>query len=274
MSTKKLSPVTPSMRFRIAPTFDEITKKKPEKSLLLPLPKKAGRSSQQGVITVRRRGGGHKRFYRIIDFKRNKDGVKAKVLSIEYDPNRSAFIALLQYQDGEKRYILAPVGLKVGDKIVSGEDALPEIGNALPLRKIPVGTMIHNVEFVAGMGGKLARSAGTQVQLMAKEGEYAVLRLSSGELRKVRLDCRATIGQVGNLDHEMETGGKAGRTRWLRKRPKVRGSAMNPIDHPLGGGEGRSHGGRHPVSPAGKAERKTRRKKSSDRLIIKRRRKA
>ncbi|NOZ63353.1 MAG: 50S ribosomal protein L2 [Caldiserica bacterium] len=271
MGTKKLSPVTPSTRFRVAPTFEGITKKRPEKSLVVPLPKKAGRSTQQGRVTVRRRGGGHKRLYRIIDFKRDKIGIKAKVLSVEYDPNRSAFIALLQYEDGEKRYILAPEGIKVGDKVVSGSDVPPEPGNTLPLKDIPVGLMVHNVELTPGRGGKIARSSGTQVQLMAKEGRYAILRLPSGELRKVLLECKATIGQVGNIDHDMISLGKGGRTRWLGRRPKVRGTAMNPIDHPLGGGEGRSHGGRHPVSPWGKLERKTRRKKASDKLIIKRR---
>ena len=271
MGAKALKPVTPSQRFRIAPTFEEITKDEPEKCLVVPLHKKAGRSTQQGKITVRRRGGGHKRLYRIIDFKRDKDGIRAKVLAIEYDPNRSARIALLQYEDGEKRYIIAPEGLKVGDEVMSGENAPPKIGNALPLEKIPVGVMIHNVELTPGKGGQIARSAGSAVQLLAKEGKYAILRLPSGEIRKVLLKCKATIGQVGNLDHEMVTLGKAGRSRWLGRRPKVRGTAMNPIDHPLGGGEGRSHGGRHPCSPWGKPERKTRRKKPSDKFIIKRR---
>ncbi len=255
----------------MAPTFEEITRDEPEKSLLLPLPKKAGRSTQQGRITVRRRGGGHKRLYRIIDFKRDKEGIKGKVLSIEYDPNRSARIALIQYMDGEKRYIIAPEGLQVGDEILSGEDAPLRPGNTLPLEKIPVGMIVHNVELTPGKGGAIARSAGSGVQIMAKEGKYAILRLPSGEIRKVLLRCRATIGQVGNADHDMVTLGKAGRRRWLGRRPKVRGTAMNPIDHPLGGGEGRAHGGRHPVSPWGKPERKTRRKKASDKLIIKRR---
>ncbi|MCD6219371.1 50S ribosomal protein L2 [Candidatus Calescamantes bacterium] len=271
MGTKNLSPVTPSARFRVAPTFEKITKKEPEKTLVIPLPKKGGRSTQQGRVTVRRRGGGHKRLYRLIDFKRDKLGIKAKVIAIEYDPNRSAFIALLQYEDGEKRYIIAHEGIKIGDEIMSGSGISPNIGNTLPLKDIPIGLMVHNVELTPGRGGKIARAAGSQVQLMAKEGKYAILRLPSGELRKVLLECKATIGQVGNLEHEMVSLGKGGRQRWLGRRPKVRGTAMNPIDHPLGGGEGRSHGGRHPVSPWGKPERKTRRKKDSDKLIIKRR---
>ncbi len=274
MGIKHLKPVTSSQRFRVAPTFEEITKEEPEKSLLKPLPKKAGRSTQQGRITVRRRGGGHKRLYRIIDFKRDKVDMWGKVLSIEYDPNRSARIALVQYEDGEKRYILAPDGLKVGDRIMSGENAPLTPGNTLPLGKIPVGMMIHNIELSVGKGGQLVRSAGVAAQLMAKEGEYAIVRLPSGEVRKINLECKATIGQVGNMEHRMITLGKAGRRRWLGRRPKVRGVAMNPIDHPLGGGEGRSHGGRTPVSPWGKLERKTRKKKASDKYILKRRKEA
>ena len=252
-------------------SFDEITADKPEKSLTERLMKKGGRN-QQGRLTVRHQGGGHKRLYRVIDFKRNKDGIPARVATIEYDPNRSARIALLNYVDGEKRYILAPNGLKVGDMVESGEQADIKVGNALPLKNIPVGTTVHNVELKIGKGAQLVRSAGTSAQLMAKEGSYALLRLPSGELRKVHVNCRATIGEVGNLEHENITLGKAGRNRWLGVRPENRGVAMNPNDHPHGGGEGRSPVGRkHPVTKWGKCAMgaKTRRKKASDKLIVK-----
>lgn len=251
-------------------SFDEITTDKPEKSLTVRLTKTGGRN-QQGKLTVRHRGGGHKRLYRIIDFKRTKDGIPARVATIEYDPNRSARIALLNYADGEKRYILAPNGLKVGDVVESGAEADIKPGNALPLKNIPLGTVIHAVELKIGKGAQLARSAGSAVQLMAKENDYALLRLPSGELRKVHINCRATIGQVGNLEHENITIGKAGRNRWLGKRPENRGVAMNPNDHPHGGGEGRSPVGRkHPVTKWGKCAMgaKTRRKKASDKLIV------
>ena len=251
-------------------SFDEITTDKPEKSLVESLKSHGGRN-QKGRMTVRHQGGGHKRSYRIIDFKRTKDGIPARVATIEYDPNRSARIALLNYADGEKRYILAPNGLKVGDKVESGAEADIKVGNALPIKNIPVGTMIHNIELKIGKGAQLARSAGSAVQLMAKENDYALLRLPSGELRKVHINCRATIGQVGNLEHENITIGKAGRNRWLGKRPENRGVAMNPNDHPHGGGEGRSPVGRkHPVTKWGKCAMgaKTRRKKASDKLIV------
>ena len=254
-------------------SFDEITADKPEKSLTERLMKKGGRN-QQGRLTVRHQGGGHKRLYRVIDFKRNKDGIPARVATIEYDPNRSARIALLNYVDGEKRYILAPNGLKVGDMVESGEQADIKVGNALPLKNIPVGTMVHNVELKIGKGAQLVRSAGSSAQLMAKEGNYALLRLPSGELRRVHVNCRATIGEVGNLEHENITLGKAGRSRWLGVRPENRGVAMNPNDHPHGGGEGRSPVGRkHPVTKWGKDAmgKKTRRKKASDKLIVRRR---
>lgn len=271
MGLKKYKPVTPTQRFKTSLTFEEITKDTPEKSLLAPLKKKGGRNSY-GRITVRRRGGGHKRKYRIIDFKRDKHGITGIVKSIEYDPNRSAHIALVQYADGEKRYILAPLDLKVGSIVQSGESVDIKPGNALPLRKIPLGSTVHNVELVEKRGGVLARSAGASVQLMAKEGKYAILKLPSNEVRMVSLDCYATLGQLGNIDHENVSIGKAGRNRWLGKRPKVRGVAMNPIDHPMGGGEGKASGGRHPCSPWGKITKglKTRRKKQSDKLIIKR----
>jgi large subunit ribosomal protein L2 len=253
--------------------FEEITKGSPEKSLTEGLNKKSGRNNN-GRLTSRRRGGGHKRLYRIIDFKRDKAGVPAKVAAVEYDPNRSARIALLHYADGEKRYILAPVGLAVGDVVVAGETSDIKPGNALPLARIPVGTVIHNVELHPGRGGQFCRSAGTYAQLIAKEGKYALLRMPSGEVRNVLVTCLATVGQVGNLSHEQVRLGKAGRSRWLGKRPEVRGVAMNPVDHPLGGGEGRSSGGRHPVTPWGKPTKgyKTRnRKKASGKLIVKRR---
>ncbi|CUH95152.1 50S ribosomal protein L2 [Propionispora sp. 2/2-37] len=273
MAVKSFKPYAPGRRFMTVASFAEITTDKPERSLVERLQKHAGRN-QQGRLTVRHQGGGHKRLYRIIDFKRNKDGVPANVATIEYDPNRSARIALLHYVDGEKRYILAPNGLKVGDKVMSGPEADIKVGNALPLKNIPVGTQLHNIEMKIGKGGQMVRSAGASAQLMAKEGNHALLRLPSGELRKVHVNCKATVGQVGNLEHENITIGKAGRSRWLGIRPANRGVAMNPIDHPHGGGEGRSPVGRkHPVTPWGKHAMgaKTRKKKSSDKFIVKRR---
>jgi len=272
MAVKTVKPTSPGRRFQTYPTFDEITRTKPEKSLLRPYKKSGGRNSY-GRVTVRHRGGGHKRRYRIIDFKRAKSDIPARVAAIEYDPNRSARIALLHYADGEKRYILAPVGMQVGDTVITSESADIKPGNTLPLEKIPLGTIIHNVEMKAGKGGQLARSAGTGVQLMAKEGRYALLKLPSGELRRVLLECKATIGQVGNIDHENISLGKAGRTRWLGRRSKVRGVAMNPVDHPHGGGEGKSSGGRHPVTPWGVPTKgyRTRKSKPSDKFIVKRR---
>lgn len=272
MAIKSYKPTTPSRRHMTVNAFVEITTDKPEKSLLVAKNRTAGRNSQ-GKITVRHRGGGAKRKYRIIDFKRNKDNIPARVATIEYDPNRSAFIALVVYADGEKRYILAPVGIKVGDVLVSGPSADIKPGNALPLQNIPVGTFIHNIELAAGKGGQMVRSAGTSAQLMAKEGNYATLRLPSGEMRYVRIECRATIGTVSNQTHEIIKIGKAGRKRHMGIRPTVRGSVMNPVDHPHGGGEGRTPIGRPaPVTPWGKPAlgyktRKT--KKYSDRLIIK-----
>jgi large subunit ribosomal protein L2 len=273
MGIKTFKPVTPSLRFTSVSTFEEITKTKPERALLEPLPKSGGRNNL-GKMTARHRGGGHKRLYRLIDFRRNKLDVPAKVAAIEYDPNRSARIALLHYGDGEKRYILAPIGLQVGDTVTSGENADFRVGNCMPLRHIPLGTMVHNVELRAGRGGQLGRSAGTAVQLLAREGDYAQLRLPSGEVRRVRAECRATIGQVGNIDHENIVLGKAGRSRWLGWRPHVRGVAMNPVDHPMGGGEGKSSGGRHPCSPWGQKSKglKTRkRKKLSNKYILRKR---
>ncbi|MGL5614832.1 MAG: 50S ribosomal protein L2 [Sarcina sp.] len=274
MAVKKFNPITPSRRQMTVATFEEITTNVPEKSLLVSLKKKAGRNAQ-GKITVRHRGGGAKRKYRIIDFKRNKDGVPAKVATVEYDPNRSAYIALVVYADGDKRYILAPVGIKVGDTVVSGVDADIKPGNALPLKNMPVGTFVHNIELQAGKGGQLVRSAGTSAQLMAKEGNYATLRLPSGEMRYVRIECRATVGTVSNTTHEIVNIGKAGRKRHMGWRPTVRGSVMNPNDHPHGGGEGKSPVGRpSPVTPWGKPALgyKTRNaKKYSNRFIIKRR---
>lgn len=275
MAIKKFKPVTPGTRFRSNSTFEEVTKSKPEKSLTTPLKKSAGRNNK-GRITAFHRGGGHKRKYRIIDFKRDKTGVPAKVFSIEYDPNRSARIALLHYADGEKRYIIAPNGLKVDDKLLSGPGSEIAIGNALPLSDMPLGSFIHNVELKAGKGGQLGRSAGVAIQLTAKEGNYAQLKMPSGEVRMVRLECMATFGEVGNTDHENISLGKAGRSRWLGRRPNVRGVAMNPVDHPMGGGEGKSSGGGHPVSPWGQKAKglKTRKKrKESNRFIIKRRKK-
>ncbi|MBC7105834.1 MAG: 50S ribosomal protein L2 [Firmicutes bacterium] len=274
MAIKKYKPTSPGRRFvTVVDRKGQITAERPLKALLEPLRKTGGRNNQ-GRITVRHRGGGHKRMLRIIDFRRDKDGIPARVATIEYDPNRSAHIALLHYADGEKRYILAPVGLEVGQTVVSGPEADIKPGNALPLRNIPLGTMVHNVELRPGQGGKLVRAAGSAAQIMAKEGDYVQLRMPSGEIRLVRADCRATVGQVGNVDHENVTIGKAGRARWLGIRPTVRGVVMNPVDHPHGGGEGRSPIGRHPVTPWGKPALgvKTRKKhKPSDRLILKRR---
>jgi len=265
-------PTSPGRRFQTVSDFAEITKTDPEKSLTEKLPKSGGRNTY-GRKTARHRGGGHKRLYRIIDFRRDKDAIPAKVAAIEYDPNRNARIALLHYVDGEKRYILAPNRVQVGDMLESGPTADIRPGNALPLRNIPVGTVVHNVELKPGAGGKMARSAGSSVQIVAKEADHAQLRLPSTEVRMVRLDCRATVGQVGNVEAELVKLGKAGRNRWLGVRPQTRGVAMNPVDHPLGGGEGKSSGGRHPVSPWGKKEGRTRTKgKSSDRLIVRRRR--
>ncbi len=273
MAVKLHKPTTKSQRFNKSPSFEEVTSGKSEKSLLVSKNSIAGRNNQ-GKITVRHRGGGNRVKYRIIDFKRNKDGIPAKVAQIEYDPNRSAYIALLNYVDGEKRYILAPVGLNVGDTVVSGPDAEIKAGNNLPLEKMPLGTVVHNIEFEPGRGGKMARSAGNKAQLVAKEGKFATLRLPSNEMRKVLINCRATIGQVGNLEHEIISYGKAGRVRHLGIRPTVRGSVMNPVDHPHGGGEGKSPvGHKNPMTPWGKPALglKTRNnKKSSTKLIVKR----
>ncbi|AIG24592.1 50S ribosomal protein L2 [Brevibacillus sp. 7WMA2] len=276
MGIKKFKPTSPSRRHMTVSTFEEITTSTPEKSLLQPLNKKAGRNNQ-GKITVRHQGGGHKRKYRVIDFKRNKDGIVGRVATIEYDPNRSANIALINYVDGEKRYIIAPHGLKVGDEIVSGADADIKTGNCLPLVNIPVGTTIHNIELKPGKGAQLVRAAGTSAQLLGRDGEFVIVRLGSGETRRIHNVCRATIGQVGNLDHELINIGKAGRKRWLGVRPTVRGSVMNPNDHPHGGGEGRAPIGRKaPVTPWGKPALglKTRKKKNkNDKYIIRRRKK-
>jgi large subunit ribosomal protein L2 len=273
MAIRKFKPNTPGTRYMSVSSFEEITKTEPEKSLTTSLFKSGGRNNK-GRITSRHRGGGHKRKYRIIDFKRNKDGIPAKVFSIEYDPNRSARIALLHYNDGEKRYILAPNGLKVGNVIQSGTGSDIKVGNSLILKDLPIGSTIHNVELKPGKGGQLGRSAGTAIQLMAKEGKNAQLKMPSGEVRLVSLECKATYGVVGNSSHENISIGKAGRTRWLGKRPKVRGVAMNPVDHPMGGGEGKTSGGGHPVSPWGQKAKglKTRKVgKQSNKFIIKRR---
>jgi large subunit ribosomal protein L2 len=273
MAIRKLKPNTPGTRYMSISTFEEITKTTPEKSLLAPIKKSGGRNNL-GRITTRFRGGGHKRQYRIIDFKRNKFDIPAKVASIEYDPNRSARIALLFYNDGEKRYILAPNGLKVGDIVISGNEVEIKVGNSLPIKNLPLGSMLHNVELKPGKGGQMGRSAGTSIQLIAKEGQYATLKMPSGEVRMVSLECRATYGVVSNSDNFNISVGKAGRTRWLGKRPHVRGVAMNPVDHPMGGGEGKTSGGGHPVSPWGQKSKglKTRKKtKVSDKLIVKRR---
>lgn len=273
MAVKKFKPVTSTLRFKTVSAFDEITRAKPERSLLVPSPKKGGRNNH-GHITIRGRGRGHKRRYRIIDFKRDKNNIPAKVVSIEYDPNRSARIALLSYVDGEKRYILAPFGLRLNDAIMSGDQAAIKVGNNLPLSRMPLGTLIHNIELQKGKGGQLVRGAGAVAQLVAKEGRYGHVRLPSGEVRLIPLQCSATIGQVGNLDHESILSGKAGKSRWLGRRPTVRGVAMNPVDHPMGGGEGKSSGGRHPCTPWGKPAKglKTRKGgKRSDALIVKKR---
>ncbi len=272
MAVRKVKPTSPGRRFQDYATFDEITRSRPEKSLLRALKKSGGRNTN-GRITCRHRGGGHKRHYRVIDFKRDKIDIPAKVAAIEYDPNRSARIALLHYADGEKRYILAPLNLKVDDEVISSTTADIKPGNTLPLKNIPLGTQIHNIELKLGKGGQIVRSAGTYAQLMAKEDPYALVKLPSGEVRMVLLKCKATIGQLGNLMHENISLGKAGRRRWLGRRPKVRGVAMNPIDHPMGGGEGRSSGGRHPCSPWGIPSKgfKTRTNKRTDRYIVKHR---
>jgi large subunit ribosomal protein L2 len=272
MPIRKMKPRSPGVRFQTISGFDEITKSTPEKNLLVSIARKGGRNSN-GRITAKRRGGGHRKQYRIIDFKRRKDGVPAKVVGIEYDPNRSARIALLSYSDGEKRYIIAPSKINVGDELMSGDTAEVKIGNCLVLKDIPEGTLIHNVEMRPGKGAQIARSAGSGVQLMAKEGEYVTLKLKSGEVRLIHKACRATIGTVGNADHENISIGKAGRVRWMGRRPRVRAVAMNPVDHPMGGGEGRSSGGRHPCSPWGQSAKglKTRKvKKSSNKFILSR----
>src|SRR6516165_8643997 len=272
MPLRSRKPTSPGRRFQTVSDFAEITRDRPEKSLLAPKPSTGGRNAH-GRKTSRHRGGGHKQQYRIIDFKRNKDGVPATVAAIEYDPNRNARIALLHYHDGEKRYILAPSRVNVGDILRSGQGAEIRPGNALALRYIPVGSVVHNVELKPGGGGKMARSAGTSVQLVAKEGDFATLRLPSTEMRRVPIDCRATLGEIGNAEAELINVGKAGRNRWKGVRPQTRGVAMNPVDHPLGGGEGKSSGGRHPVSPWGQPEGRTRDKtKSSQKLIVRRRR--
>jgi large subunit ribosomal protein L2 len=272
VALRKRKPTSAGRRFQSVSDFAEITKDRPERSLVVPLPKTGGRNSY-GRKTARHRGGGHKQQYRLVDFKRTKDGVPATVAAIEYDPNRNCRIALLHYHDGEKRYILAPARVKVGDILQSGHGADIRPGNALPLRYIPVGSVIHNVELKPGAGGRMARSAGSSIQLVAKDGDYATLRLPSTEMRRVPIDCRATLGEVGNAEAELIAIGKAGRNRWKGVRPQTRGVAMNPVDHPLGGGEGKTSGGRHPVSPWGKPEGRTRsRKKPSNVLIIRRRR--
>jgi large subunit ribosomal protein L2 len=269
MAIKKFKPNTPSQRFRTVPSFDEITSIDPEKSLLRPLKKKGGRNNK-GRITARHRGGGHKRHYRLIDFKRNKFDIPARVASIEYDPNRSALIALLHYVDGEKRYILAPEGLKVDDTVMAGEKAEFRTGNSMPIGLMPLGTFLHNIEMFPGRGGQIARSAGTYVQLVAKEGNIAHLKMPSGEVRLVKQNCYGTVGTVGNAEHKNISLGKAGASRWRGWRPKVRGVAMNPVDHPMGGGEGRSSGGRHPCTPWGKPTKglKTRKKRKSNKYIV------
>jgi large subunit ribosomal protein L2 len=272
MALKKYRPITAGTRWRIGNAYSEITTKDPEKSLLEPINKSGGRNAQ-GHRSMRYIGGGHKKHYRIIDFKRNKHGIESTVLSVEYDPNRTAFIALVEYQDGEKRYILSPQGLHVGAKVLSGEDVAPEIGNALKMKNMPLGTMVHNIELQPGQGGKLARSAGTSAQLTNKEDKYAVLKMPSGELRKVLIECYATVGVIGNSDHNLEMAGKAGRNRWKGIRPRNRGVAMNPVDHPMGGGEGKASGG-HPRSRTGKyakGEKTRKHHKGSNKLILQRR---
>ncbi|CAN2040941.1 50S ribosomal subunit protein L2 [Candidatus Magnetomoraceae bacterium gMMP-15] len=272
MALRRVKPTSPGRRFQVYATFDEVTRSKPEKSLLKKLKKTGGRNAN-GRITCRHRGGGQRRHYRVIDFKRNKDGIPAKVASIEYDPNRSSRLALLHYVDGEKRYIVAPLKLSVGDVVMSGPDADIKPGNSLPLHNIPLGTQIHNIELQVGKGAQMVRSAGGFAQLIAKEGKYAQVRLPSGEVRMILTKCKATVGQIGNVEHENISIGKAGRVRWSGRRPKVRGVAMNPVDHPMGGGEGRSSGGRHPCSPWGVPSKgyRTRKNKKSDRYIVKKR---
>ncbi|MCU0530510.1 MAG: 50S ribosomal protein L2 [Syntrophales bacterium] len=272
MAIKTMKPTTPSRRYQTYSTFEEITSTEPEKSLTKPVKKTGGRNNA-GRMTSRHRGGGHKRKYRVVDFRREKTDIPAKVKTIEYDPNRSARIALVSYADGEKRYIVAPVDLKVGDPVITSAAADIKPGNAMPLRNIPLGSLIHNIELRPGKGGQMVRSAGTYAQLMAKEGAYAQVRLPSGEVRKVHIECKATIGQVGNVTHEGVSIGKAGRTRWLGQKPRVRGVAMNPIDHPMGGGEGKTSGGRHPCTPWGVPTKgyKTRKNKTTDKYIIKKR---
>lgn len=275
MALKKYKPTTPSRRFMMLSSFEEITTDRPEKTLLRPKKSRAGRNGK-GRITVRHRGGGHKQRYRLIDFKRDKHGISATVASIEYDPNRSARIALLNYADGEKRYIIAPADLRAGTKVMSGPDAKPEIGNALPIDRIPLGLPLHNVELYPGRGGVLVRSAGQAAQLVSREGGYANVKLPSGEIRKINMNCYASIGRVSNSDHEGVSGGKAGRARWLGRRPTVRGVAMNPVDHPMGGGEGRSSGGGHPVSPWGmqtKGKKTRNKRKTTSKFIVQRRKK-
>jgi len=272
MALKTYKPTSPGRRFQTGSTFEEITKAKPEKSLIKSLKRTGGRNNL-GRMTSRHIGGGHKRKFRVIDFRRDKLDIPAKVAAIEYDPNRSSRIALLHYVDGEKRYILAPLGLEVGDTVISGEKEDIKTGNTIPLRNIPLGSLIHNLELKIGKGGQLIRSAGSYGQLMAKEGSYAQVRLPSGEVRKILMGCKATIGQIGNIDHENLSIGKAGRARWLGRRPKVRGVVMNPVDHPMGGGEGKSSGGRHPCTPWGVPTKgyKTRKNRSSDKYIVKKR---
>lgn len=272
MAIKTMKPTTPARRYQTYSTFEEITSTEPEKSLTKPAKKTGGRNNA-GRMTSRHRGGGHKRKYRVVDFRREKTDIPAKVKTIEYDPNRSARIALVSYADGEKRYIVAPVDLKVGDPVITSASADIKPGNTMPLRNVPLGSLIHNVELRPGKGAQMVRSAGTYAQLMAKEGDYAQVRLPSGEVRKVFIECKATIGQVGNVTHEGVSIGKAGRTRWLGKKPHVRGVAMNPIDHPMGGGEGKTSGGRHPCSPWGMPTKgyKTRKNKTTDKYIIKKR---
>ena len=272
MAVRKFKPVTPGQRRKVISTFEEITTDVPEKSLLKPIKKSGGRNNR-GRMTVRQLGGGHKRRYRVIDFKRDKDGIPAKVASIEYDPNRTARIALLNYVDGEKRYIIAPTGLSVGQEVISGKGIAPEVGNTLPLGEIPLGTVVHNIELRPGAGGVMARSAGAYAQLVSREGKYAILKMPSGESRLILVTCRATVGTVSNSDHGLERSGKAGRSRWLGRRPRVRGVAMNPVDHPMGGGEGRASGG-HPRSRTGVLAKgyKTRsKKKASNRFILEKR---
>ena len=272
MAIKTMKPTTPARRYQTCSTFEEITSSEPEKSLTRPARKTGGRNNA-GRMTSRHRGGGHKRKYRVVDFRREKTDIPAKVKTIEYDPNRSARIALVGYADGEKRYIVAPADLKVGDPVIASASADIKPGNAMPLRNIPLGSLIHNIELRPAKGAQMVRSAGTYAQLMAKEGDYAQVRLPSGEVRKVHIECKATIGQVGNATHEGISIGKAGRTRWLGRKPRVRGVAMNPIDHPMGGGEGKTSGGRHPCSPWGVPTKgyKTRRNKTTDKYIIKKR---